>query len=148
MLQPILHTDVAKLLDKIVSCALDDGIVLKPFPVKDPTGGDGTGSKKTRLAGELGLCGTRSSFGDWHTAALSDAATKSCQEAVTACVLARVNALGHRIVISIRTQADMPIRLHEQVLGIREALVDRDPGNLRYRSDLAWCWRELGLALK
>src|SRR3954470_21510995 len=111
----VLDTDVAKLLDKIVSCALDRNIELKPFPVKDATGGNGNGSATTRLAGELGLCGSRSIFGDWHTAALSGSALRSCQEAVTACVLARVNALGHRIVISIRTQANLPIALHAQV---------------------------------
>jgi hypothetical protein len=100
--------DVGPLVGKIVSCALDSGTTLLPFPAPP---------QPTELAGELGLCGKNSPFGNWHAAALADPdKKKGCLEAVTACVLARVNALGHRIVISVRSRSpEMPFKLQKQV---------------------------------
>src|SRR5256885_336742 len=102
---PNVVADVGPLLDKIVSCALDSHTTLKPFP----------GPGGTPLAGELGLCGPRSGLGDWHTTALTGPTQTNCQEAVTACVLARVNKLGHRIIISVRSGAPMPLSLQGKV---------------------------------
>jgi hypothetical protein len=100
---------VGALLGKIVSCALDSGTTLASFPPAAP-------APATELAGELGLCGTNSPFGDWHKAPLADPRKKRCLEAVTACVLARVNAVNHRIVISVRSRnADFPFKLQKKV---------------------------------
>jgi hypothetical protein len=104
----IKDPDVGPLLGKIVSCALDSGTTLLPFPAPP---------QPTDLAGELGLCGKTSAFGDWHATALADPIKRTgCLEAVTACVLARVNAKGYRIVISVRSRsAELPFKLQKQV---------------------------------
>ena len=39
------------------------------------------------------------------------------------------------------------IRFHRRAIAIHEDLVARDPGNAHHRSDLAWAWRYLGLAM-
>jgi hypothetical protein len=98
--------DVGALLGKIVSCALDRGTTLGTFPSPAPT----------ELSGELALCGKKSAFGNWHTTHLTGNAHLGCLEAVTACVLARVNALGHRVVISVRSQSKkFPFHLEKRV---------------------------------
>ena len=98
--------DVAALLAKIVSCALDGKTKLAPFPAPNAT----------ELAGELNLCGKGSAFGDWQSTTLAGSKKKSCLEAVSACVLARVNAIGHRIVLSVRSKGPgMPFKLQKRV---------------------------------
>jgi hypothetical protein len=74
---------VGKLLSKVVSCALDYGHKLTPV------GG-------APLEGELGLCP------DWAQRAPSPSTL--CRQIVSSCVLARVNALGARIVLSLRAK--------------------------------------------
>jgi hypothetical protein len=97
---------VPPLLAKIVSCALDGDKSLPPFP----------GAGGTPLQGELGLCGARSRLGDWGSSALAPAAKRKCLEAVSACVLARVNAIGHRVVISVRSRSpQLPLSLQPRV---------------------------------
>lgn len=80
-----------KLLDKIVSCALDPG-------VKRHLNGH-------EFEGELGVCGSHSPFGDWATASLLPARKQKCLEIVSSCVLALVNAKGARVVISVRARS-------------------------------------------
>jgi len=53
----VKDNDVGALLGKSVSCALDKGTTLHPFPSTPPTD----------LSGELGICGKNSGFGDWHS---------------------------------------------------------------------------------
>jgi hypothetical protein len=70
----------SELTKYIVSCAL--------APAPDRTVSDGT----TTYDGELGLCD------QWF----DERPSPLCQQIVSACVLARVNALKHRVVISLR----------------------------------------------
>jgi hypothetical protein len=108
---------VPPLLAKIVSCALDADKLLPAFP----------GPGGTPLQGELGLCGARSRLGDWSSSALAPAAKRKCLEAVSACVLARVNAIGHRVVISVRSRSpQLPLSLQPRV-PIETQYRDRQP---------------------
>ena len=78
---------IGKLVEYIASCALDRDVKLgSPF------------DKRGTLHGELGLCGRRSPHGDWRKAP----PTKDCLQTVSACVLARVNALHRKVLISVR----------------------------------------------
>src|SRR5262249_312947 len=82
------------LLKYVISCALKDTRTL-------------TSKANDVWKGELGLCD------DWF----NDPPGQECQELVSACVLARVNALGKRVIISVRgeptglflTQPKVPI---------------------------------------
>lgn len=90
------HEHAPELMKYIVSCALDpcDVIEVPPGPAFDEvrlTNPDG-------FRGELGLCRNSSPTGDWTTSG----ATPECFEKVTACVLARVNQVGKRVMISMR----------------------------------------------
>lgn len=81
----------SKLMGYIVSCALDAGTSVELHP---------TGEPLLRWTGELGVCGDKAADVSDHWA--SHAPTRSCLEAVSACVLARVNALDLRVAISLR----------------------------------------------
>src|SRR5207248_3354702 len=70
------------MLKELVACALDSSTM-----ITDPDA--------TQWRGELGLCQ------DWHSAPPS----QQCQEIVTACVTARVNALKESIPISLRSES-------------------------------------------
>ncbi|WP_104977009.1 hypothetical protein [Sorangium cellulosum] len=86
-----LSPTATQLLRYIVSCALD----------ADPD------RRVAGSSGELGLCGAASPepYGDWY----EEAPSTACQEVVTACVLARVNARGKRVRLSVRSDEDAAI---------------------------------------
>lgn len=88
----------AKVMEYIVSCALPAGRVI--------TSRDPFTNKNLTFEGEIGLCE------EWQT----EAPSPECRELVSACVLARVNATGKRI----------PISLHgDGVTGDEEVLPER-----------------------
>jgi hypothetical protein len=87
-LTPTNRANVVSLLEYVVSCALEAGA---------RTELDAAGSHFA-WHGEVGLCGGTSPFGNWATAA----PTRECKEIVSACVLARVNALHKKVIISAR----------------------------------------------
>lgn len=82
----------AKLMGYIVSCALDKGTSL-----------DLAGKTPLHWTGELGVCGIKAEDADRWAA---HAPTKNCLEAVSACVLARVNARDLRVAISLLGKPD------------------------------------------
>lgn len=67
------------------------------------------------FSGGLGICGTQggatSPVGDWSAAA----PTSDCLELVSACLMARTNALGKRIFLSLRGQPSAPSLLPAQL---------------------------------
>lgn len=98
--RPAGHADVGELVEYIASCALDRGVKLgSPL------------DKRAVLHGELGLCGARSPHGNWQKAP----PTKACLETVSACVLARVNALHRKVLISVRGEPACLFPLQERV---------------------------------
>jgi hypothetical protein len=80
---------VTSLVEYIVSCALDRDTALH-VTLADET--------EVAWTGEVGLCGAHSPFGDWGAGAPQQA----CLESVSSCVLARVNALHQKVIISAR----------------------------------------------
>lgn len=108
--------DTRGLLQYIISCALNpDSVVdLPPGSATAPPGG-ATGKYLPPWPGEVGLCS------EWA----SGPPSPECQEKVTACVLARVNKFGKRVVISVR--GDAP----------ELSLSDRVPVEEYYREDSA-----------
>ncbi|MGK3989662.1 hypothetical protein WME99_41830 [Sorangium sp. So ce136] len=95
------------LLKYIVGCAIDSDVSVE-------VGG-------FTWSGELGLCGATSTLGDW----MKDPAQPGCLEAVSACVLARVNALGRRVPVSLRGQDGIPMLLG--AVPVQRALRDGSP---------------------
>lgn len=87
------------MLEELVSCALDATTVV--------TASDQDGKKLEPLHGELGLCQR------WHTQPLAD--SERCQELITACVMARVNAVGKSIALSLRSEAPKLASLRDRV---------------------------------
>ncbi|MRG93057.1 hypothetical protein [Polyangium spumosum] len=88
----VLATESARtLLSYVVSCALDPCTAVK---VKDALG------QTHSFRGELGYCGPEAPtmLRGWSGAA----PTEACQEMVSSCILARTNALGKRVVLSLR----------------------------------------------
>jgi hypothetical protein len=75
---------------ELVSCALDDSTYL--------TYVDPLTSATHRFTGELGLCHRDNEVGDWSR----NPPTRACQELVTACMAARVNAVGESVPLSLR----------------------------------------------
>ncbi|WP_437571576.1 hypothetical protein [Sorangium sp. So ce542] len=84
-----LNANARSLLEYTVGCALDPG------------------QRVLDWEGELGLCGTGAvaPFVDWSM----EAPNTACQQIVTACVLARVNARGKRVRLSTRSYDDGPL---------------------------------------
>ncbi|ATB34984.1 hypothetical protein CYFUS_000396 [Cystobacter fuscus] len=80
----LLDTDAQQLMSYLVSCALDAS---SQVPWVDPT----SGTPRT-WKGKLGLCP------EWKTGAPSP----ECKNRVSACLLARNNALGRRVELSLR----------------------------------------------
>ena len=104
----------SKLMGYIVSCALDSGtsVELKP-PGKSPLA----------WSGELGLCGNRAAVKDrWS----SSAPTDLCLQAVSACVLARVNALDLRVAISLRGESSVALAPLRDKVRIEKTLREKD----------------------
>jgi hypothetical protein len=96
--------DTRKLIEYLASCALDPCETVSASHTL-PTGG----KDELVLTGELGLCGDK--YNEWtkgqtganrDTLWRSQAASDGCKERVTACVLARVNAFGASVRISMR----------------------------------------------
>jgi hypothetical protein len=90
---PLTDPHALELLETIVSCALPDdaAVVVNNQPIQ----------------GGIGLCPT------WATAV--PPASSECRELVSACVLARVNRTGQRVVISFHGQAAPLSRLWQAV---------------------------------
>lgn len=103
------QSEVRELMRYIVSCALDRGVTVNP-------GVYVTGEGWVSWPGELGLCGTNSVFGNWA----STAPTQACQEIVSSCVLARVNALHKKVVISMNGESSAPLPFHWKVPVVKE----------------------------
>ncbi|KYF78059.1 hypothetical protein BE11_12070 [Sorangium cellulosum] len=104
--------DADELMEVIVSCALD------PEQDVEATIHD----VKFAWRGKLGLCGERSPLGSWG----QEPPTQGCLEAVSSCVLARMNALKRQVPISIRGQDASLFVLRDRVHVERE-LRDRTP---------------------
>ncbi|WP_437483596.1 hypothetical protein WME75_43115 [Sorangium sp. So ce1014] len=93
--------DTSSLMEYITSCALDPGAVVT-VNASEP---------RIEWKGELGLCDESSPLGDWS----EEPATSDCEQAVSACVLARVNANGDKVVISMRGEPEQLFRLQPVV---------------------------------
>jgi hypothetical protein len=87
------------MMEEIVACALDANTRV--------TATDQDGNPIAHWDGELGLCQR------WHTQPLRD--SEACQELITACVMARVNAVGKSIALSLRSEAPMLSSLRSRV---------------------------------
>lgn len=85
----MLDPHAQAMLTEIVACALNSGTVVS---YADPDRGIHWAGK-----GELGLCPA------WPGGDAGDAQRQSCQELVSACVMARVNAMNQSIPISLRS---------------------------------------------
>ena len=101
--------EVNELMRYVVSCALDRGVTVNPGVFVQ---GEGWVS----WPGELGLCGALSVFGNWA----STAPTQACMELVSSCVLARVNALHKKVVISMNGESSAPLPFHWRVPVVKE----------------------------
>lgn len=77
-----------QLMDYIISFALDE----------DQKVTASVGGKQYEWRGQMGACAKNSPLGDWFTSL----PTEECQQAVSASVLARVNALNKVVVLSMR----------------------------------------------
>lgn len=87
-----------ELMRYVASCALD------PSQKVTYT----SGGAVDEWPGEVGLCSDRDvDVGDWS----ARKASKPCQELVTACVLARINAFGRKVPISLRDTVEGSIFL-------------------------------------
>lgn len=95
----------AKLLEYVVSCALDADS--PPVSVAGAKPG-----LPHLFHGELGLCGPRAKWGDWAEAAPKD---EACLELVSACVMARVTGVDDRIPISLRGEPECLFPLERRV---------------------------------
>jgi hypothetical protein len=88
----LAHPSAQPIAEEIVRCALDPGDVVRVGP--------------REWAGELGLC---TGAGGWDAA--GSRPTPRCQQRVTACVMARVNAVALSVPISIRGAPEVyPLR--------------------------------------
>ena len=112
-----------KVMEYLVGCALNgpetsNGSGAPAGPVQTVTYAnpayptDQTAKPQITVDGELGLCGAGSPAGDWS----AGPATPECQELVSACLLARVNALGRRVIISVRGEPTLRFPLRDRVL--------------------------------
>lgn len=87
------------MMEEVVECALDSKT--------EVTARDREGNEIGRWRGEMGLCQV------WHTDSLNK--SEECQELVTACVMARVNALGKSIPLSLRSEPPFLSPLRDRV---------------------------------
>jgi hypothetical protein len=105
--------DGRAVMEELIECALDSTTTVT---AKDPSG------NAIQWQGEVGLCQ------EWHTRPLKQ--SLKCQELVTACVMARVNAAGASIPLSMRSEAPILSPLREEVLTerrFRESPRDENP---------------------
>jgi MYXO-CTERM domain-containing protein len=113
------HPRARAVMTEMVRCALGPGTTLQ---YTDPADG-----KPYKWTGELGLCqGGDPAAGDWSTAP----PTPLCQELVSACLAARVNALAKSIPISVRGEPEGLFPLNATVRAAaryREAIPGSDP---------------------
>lgn len=114
-----LHEPAARAVaEELVECALKEGVTLTYVDLQDS-------NKEYRWTGQLGLCQPAGTHG-WYDAA----PTEECQQLVTACVMARVNALGKAIPLSMRGRPASMFPLVERVSTtplLREGLSGDDP---------------------
>lgn len=101
-----------ELMKYVVSCALGPGESVTAEPDCEP------------WRGEVGLCKS-GEFGDWA----SGSPTTPCLEIVSACVLARTNAMDKRVAVSLRgphpalsTRRSVPVETHYRHQGGRELI--------------------------
>jgi len=102
----------AELMTYIAACALDpcDAVAIPPRPSSQPDRAQDRldevrATYPDGFHGELGLCGERYNLetaGSPETAWASAPPTAACLQRVSACVLARVNAVDKRVKISLR----------------------------------------------
>jgi len=110
------------LLGEIVSCALDRYSSVRPGVVRS--------GSEVIWHGDLGYCGASSPLGNW---AITPPST-DCLEIVSSCVLARVNALGKEVVISMHGEPSGLFPSHPFVRVVktyREAPQDEIPSVVR-----------------
>lgn len=101
------------MMEELVECALDQETTV--------TARDREGNQIGQWRGDMGLCQR------WHKDGLNK--SEECQEIVTACVMARVNALGKSIPLSLRSKPDI-LPLRDQVateMHFREGPPAEDP---------------------
>jgi hypothetical protein len=98
----LVEPEARMVMSYIASCALSGE---RRFELRDAC------EQPLELPGELGLCDARSPFGSWFDAPPSE----QCLEAVSACLLARVNLLGRRVVLSIRGEPRELFPLQDRV---------------------------------
>ncbi|HWO22179.1 MAG TPA: hypothetical protein VNO30_25625 [Kofleriaceae bacterium] len=104
----LTNNNVRDLMKYVVSCALNDAMRLE-FDVP--------GKGSVSWPGELGLCGaTPGTFGNWAY----DSPSAACLEIVSSCVLARVNALPKKVVISMRGESSALMPLLSRVPVVKE----------------------------
>jgi hypothetical protein len=94
VLRSLASDDGIALTKYVVMCALDPCQKVTVHDAND----DPLHVQAMTFSGELGLCAGNAPYGDWY----SGNPTEACLQAVSACVLARVNAQHKKVVISIR----------------------------------------------
>ena len=113
------HPRARAVMTELVRCALGPATTIR---YTDPAGG-----QQYKFGGELGLCqGGDPAAGDWSTAP----PTQLCQELVSACLTARVNALSKSIPISMRGEPASLLPMNPTVSAAsryRESMPGTDP---------------------
>ncbi|MCP3104311.1 hypothetical protein LZ198_36150 [Myxococcus sp. K15C18031901] len=112
--------DAQKFMEYLVSCALDSSQVLGYY---NPLGVPGPASWK----GKAGLCT------DW----LTQAPTMECLNRVSGCLLARNNALGRRVELSIRGEVPNDSSIFYLEAVTRPA--EHDPNTAQHKSSFSGC---------
>lgn len=116
----------SKLMGYIVSCALDAdataSVELSP-----------SGRPPLAWAGQLGLCGSKATD-HWPS--------QSCLEAVSACVLARVNALDRRVAISLRGEPAIAVPPLRDKVPLEKTLREKDGTALIASLNTPCCGKE------
>ncbi len=109
--EALLADDNAKaLMAYIASCALDPASQVNAT-VDTARLPYGDAKLMPPWKGEMGLCGKGSPAGEWS----AGPPTPQCLELVSSCLLARTNALGRRVILSVRGEPSCLFPLHDKV---------------------------------
>lgn len=115
------------MMKELVKCALDTSTTVISTVISVDEQRHTEQRYTMELRGELGLCQKPTTdVGDWSL----DPPTEACQELVTACLMARVNALGKSIPLSLRSQRSVLSLLSHRVhteTRFRESPMGEDP---------------------